>query len=328
MLEREPPGVQRLSRKRDAADQSARRRTSSRPPADGRAIPPAAGSDCACRSPAGPRPARRHAAAAARGTRSAPPCPLRIPRAGRALDQLVAIPDQMVAPAARLRGQVPVHDGLIDALRLAAQELRLSGARASRRPWRTSPGPTCRGRSDARPAGVACPATASAPRPVRPASWLWPRRPSGTASRPGGLSTTSSDASSYTTTRSPSRRGRARTARPLPGRSIHTRTTSPSASVSAASAVAASRSLTKTFPRSIAAVAFEREPSRSAAARNLSSRPPASAAVTVHCLIRTRHHHRRGSTGSPHFGTQHPARRHRTPAPGTPALRHLRRGPS
>src|SRR6266498_884448 len=50
----------------------------------------------------------------------------------------------------------------------------------------------------------------------------------------------------------------------------------------AASAGVASEPLRKTFPFSIAVIARAREPSRSGAARNLSSRTPASAAARVH----------------------------------------------
>src|SRR5258706_10875915 len=48
----------------------------------------------------------------------------------------------------------------------------------------------------------------------------------------------------------------------------------------AASGLVASTSLTKTLPRSIAAVALPRETSRSGAARNLSRRRPAASAPT------------------------------------------------
>ena len=206
-----------------------------------------------------------------------------VARAGGALNQLLAVPDQVVAPAAGLRGRGGRARSPDRRAPARGAGTALSGARASApslanitRPEvsRSMRCTTCGRRF---PCDRKCASTSST------SELAWPRRPSGTASSPGGLSTTSSDASSYTTTRSPSRRVRARTARPLPGRSIHTRTTSPSASANAASAVAASRSPTKTFPRSIAAVAFDREPSRPGAARNLSRRPPASAAVTVHC---------------------------------------------
>ena len=69
----------------------------------------------------------------------------------------------------------------------------------------------------------------------------------------------------------------------LPGRSAQTRTTSPGTRRRAASAMSASLSPTKTFPRSSAATAFPRDPRRSGAARNLSRRTPASAPPTIHC---------------------------------------------
>src|SRR5436190_10500657 len=67
----------------------------------------------------------------------------------------------------------------------------------------------------------------------------------------------------------------------LPGRSIQTRTRSPGCSRVAASASATSSSFRNTLPRSSAAAARARDARRSAAARNLSSRAPPSAASTV-----------------------------------------------
>ncbi len=68
----------------------------------------------------------------------------------------------------------------------------------------------------------------------------------------------------------------------VPGRSTQTRTTSPSTSRRAASRTLASPPLTSTLPRSSAVTARPREPVRSGAARNLSSRTPASPAPTTH----------------------------------------------
>ena len=247
-----------------------------------------------------------------------------VARAGGALNQLVAIPDQVVAPAAGLRRQVAVHDRLIDALRLAPQELRLSGAPASRRPWRTSPGPRYRGRSDARPAGVAFPATAGAPRPVRPATRPGPAAP---AARPAGPAACRRPAATRPRTRPPgrrpgacarARRGRFRAGPSTPGRHRHRRASRPHRR-----SPPHGRRRRPSRGRS-PSVAFEREPSRSGAARNLSSRPPASAARHRPLLDRTRHHHRRGlrarhSALSPAPSTRHPAHGTRHPAPCTEA---------
>ena len=215
VLERELPGVQRLSRKRDAAD---RRRVGvhllphQRMAAQLRLQPDliALAGDQPHLDQRGAAQPLQHAVLAQRLLASG------VARAGRALNQLVAIPDQMVAPAAGLRGQVAVHDRLIDPLRLATQELPFQV-----RERRAVLGEHHQARGIAIDAMHDLRASLS----LRPQVRLdqfdqrldWPRRPSGTASSPGGLSTTSSDASSYTTTRSPSRRGRARTARPLPG---------------------------------------------------------------------------------------------------------------
>src|SRR5438552_8144714 len=69
----------------------------------------------------------------------------------------------------------------------------------------------------------------------------------------------------------------------LPGRSIQTRTASPSARRVPAAADVASSPLRKTFPRSRAVRARPRDPRRSGAARNLSSLVPASGAATAQC---------------------------------------------
>src|SRR5215210_5181176 len=70
----------------------------------------------------------------------------------------------------------------------------------------------------------------------------------------------------------------------LPGRSSQTRITSPAERRRAASARPTSAPLTKTFPRSRAAAAFDRDPRRSSVARNLSTTRPASCAVTSQTL--------------------------------------------
>ena len=79
--------------------------------------------------------------------------------------------------------------------------------------------------------------------------------------------------------------------RELPGRSSHTRISSPAFRRSRTSAGPASPPLTNTFPRSRAAAAFDRDASRSGAARNLSSVWPASA-ETVHVRHRSVHRSR------------------------------------
>src|SRR5688572_18844236 len=66
----------------------------------------------------------------------------------------------------------------------------------------------------------------------------------------------------------------------VPGRSIHTQTSSPAATRDEPSAAADSTSLTNTRPRSSAATTRPREPSRFGEARNLSSLLPASSSVT------------------------------------------------
>ena len=68
-----------------------------------------------------------------------------------------------------------------------------------------------------------------------------------------------------------------------PGRSCHTRTRSPARTTREPASGAASSSSRNTLPFESAVVALLRDPRRSGAARNLSSRRPPSPAVTVHC---------------------------------------------
>ena len=70
-----------------------------------------------------------------------------------------------------------------------------------------------------------------------------------------------------------------------PGRSVHTRTTSPAARRWAAWPIPASAPFRKILPRASASVARARDPRHSRPARNLSSRAPAPSLPMVHCRI-------------------------------------------
>ena len=82
--------------------------------------------------------------------------PLRIARVRLLLDRAPSCPTPGGRATSRRRLGMAVDDRPVDALRLAAAELRLQRAPAPARPWRTPPARTCRDRCDGRRTAAAC----------------------------------------------------------------------------------------------------------------------------------------------------------------------------